>query len=125
MRTSQNVRLAAALLALSSASAYAGQATPADLLMDGDACRLAAIGLSSSQNLESVSKANDQLEAASAKLEADAPDAIRHAKSKSLKAAVKDYYIAASAYCQGPNGLLDNALRAKESALRLEMKLSK
>jgi len=56
-------------------------------------------------------------------IERDGPKALAEAgKNQDLRAAVKEYYAAASAYCSTPSKALEAQMATKESALELELK---
>lgn len=56
-------------------------------------------------------------------LDADAPRALSAAgKNKELRAAVKEFYVAAAAFCDNPSESLKGNVAEKESALTLELK---
>lgn len=107
-------------------SVHAASPNPiAIAIFDATSCKMAALEMSLATGAEGLKTAHDRLLDARAKLDGHIAAAVASTKGKpDLRTAVKEFYAAASAYCQNPSRQLENSYSTKEQALRLEMKLS-
>jgi len=95
------------------------------LIFDADQCKLAVMEFHLAGDASALEKARNSLVAARDELDHDVGAAVAAAKrAPDLRAAVKDFYAAASAYCADPSRLLESAYTTKEQALNLELKLA-